>query len=1046
MRKTTTLLFGLPAALLATAGIATGAGPGTTRLVDVPTGFAAPFDGVNDSSVGQNRAISANGRYVVFTSSSDGLVAGGADDNATHCYRRDLQTGQTVLVDRASGPDGPISSAGCGQVTISPDGSAVAYESSASNLVPDDPPDTQDVFVRMVDAGVTFRASVDSAGTGVNGAMFGISLTVTPAVNVVAGPTVHVVFATDATLDPADPPAQKRFDVYIHRAHPFTTSVLTQNPTFLISRGNGPASPASTGSQPSVSADGNRVAFMTDASLDAADTGADLDVYLRDINAATTTLVSRPDGTTGEAGPSSYSPVISDDGTSVAFESNSPNVDDDGGPDANGTRPDVYVRRLAANETVTVSEASGTTTTRGNGENLRPSISTDGNRVAFLSTSTNLGDGSTTTVGDIHVRDLVTNLTTWASRGDGTNGAAPRLGDGYGWLSGDGGTVLFGAAGDALAPGAGGDAGQAFVRTLASSTTRLASRPTGSDTAPFAQLVGGAQLAYDTGDVSGGGWASRSVSADGRYVAFASGSDALLPAGGSPATQVFRRDMVTGQTVLVSHTATGAPGDDNSGEPVISADGSAVAFTTNAPNLDATVPQVLVWRAGAPAPVMVSVTPAATPGNKKSYHPSISDDGTRVAFESQATDLGPVNPGRSAWWRDLTTGTTRLASRADGANGAQANADVFDPAISGDGRVVGFGTTATNLGDGDTTAVYDVHERDMAAGTTTWVSRADGSGAPGNGSSFAPSLSTDGGTVAFISGATNLAPGDTDTVLDVLVRRVAAGRTLLASRATGAAGDKSTSEAAYPLISGDGSRVMFAGDAPNLAGDDVNGVDDVFVRDLGASTTVGVSRADGAGGGLLGADPISGIAGNASLQCVAFVSGQPALVPGGYVSRDYKHVYLRTVAGDCAGTATGGPAGGPGGGATGGPHRVGLSAVSLKPRRFRPGTARGRGATLRLTLDHAAVVLVTVQRRATGRRVRGTCRATAHTGKRCTRWVTVGTLRLTLGAGARSVRFSGVLRRRPLPAGAYRARLAAGASGLLTSPTRTVTFTALPLR
>ena len=573
------------------------------------------------------------------------------------------------------------------------------------------------------------------------------------------------------------------------------------------------------------------------------------------MNADTTTLVSRPDGVVGQADGSSFASEISNDGGSVVFDSNASNMDDDSGPDVNGVPGrDIYIRRLAANETVTASLVSGSLTQRGTGESLNASISSDGSRVAFLTASANLGDGDTDTTADIHVRDLTTNVTTWASRADGPGGRT----DGRRWARR---RDLRRRRGGALRrSGAGrgarlrGDAGQVFLRTLAAGTTRLVSRPTGPDSGAFAQLVNRSSLTpadFDDGDSQP--LARRVTSADGRFVVFASESDGMLPGLGAPARQIFVRDMVAGTTRLVSHDASGAPGTDDSGQPTISADGSVVAFTTRAPNLGAvTNAQVNVWRAATDSVSIASATPAGAAGNGRSYSASLSTDGTKLAFESLATDLGETPaPGVTvnAWWRDLTTGTTRLASRADGAAGAAANGASFRPAISGDGKRVGFATVATNLGNGDASATVDVHVRDIAAGTTQWASRVDGPGGVGaNGNSVHPSLDADGGVVAFESVATNLTDDDTDAVPDIFTRDLGSGRTTLISRASGAAGDKGTKSSIVPLISGDGRRVAFESLAPNLVPDDPNPADDVFVRDLAARTTVGVSRVDGAGG------------------------------------------------------------------------------------------------------------------------------------------------------------------------------------------------------
>ena len=899
----------------------------------------------------------------------------------------------------------------------------------------------------MVGAAVTYRANVDVNGAQSTGSVFGAAITTTPAVNRVNGPTVYVALATNGSLDPAhDPDAPPGiFDVYLRRSQPLSILAISPSSTTLISRATGASTNAANGGDPSISADGTKVAFTTTSNLDAADTGNDRDVYLRDVNANTTTLVSRPDGVVGQADGSSFASEISNDGGSVVFDSNASNMDDDSGPDVNGVPGrDIYIRRLAANETVTASLVSGSLTQRGTGESLNASISSDGNRVAFLTTSANLGDGDTDTTADIHVRDLTTNVTTWASRADGPGGGPTGEGGRDAAISGDGAGVLFDGPARAVAPGSGGDAGQVFLRTLAAGTTRLVSRPTGPDTGAFAQLVSRSSLTpadFDDGDSQP--LARRVTSADGRFVVFASESDGMLPGLGSPARQIFVRDMVAGTTRLVSHDASGAPGTDDSGQPTISADGSVVAFTTRAPNLGAvTNAQVNVWRAATDSVSIASATPAGAAGNGRSYSASLSTDGTKLAFESLATDLGETPaPGVTvnAWWRDLTTGTTRLASRADGAAGAAANGASFRPAISGDGKRVGFATVATNLGNGDASATVDVHVRDIAAGTTQWASRVNGPGGVGaNGNSVYPSLDADGGVVAFESVATNLTDDDTDAVPDIFTRDLGSGRTTLISRASGAAGDKGTKSSIVPLISGDGRRVAFESLAPNLVPDDPNTADDVFVRDLAARTTVGVSRVDGAGGTLLGLDDRAAFGASPDLHCVAFESDRPAFVAGGYSSPDFTQIYLRTVSGDCAAN----PAV-PGAGA-GGAGKVKLTRVSLRPKAFRP-RANGRGgAILRFTLSEKARVKVTVQRPLVGHRRAKRCAVRFRTGKRCTVWKAVGSLTIAGKAGANRRVFTAKLKRRTLAPGRYRLFLVVVKAGKRASTPRTVRFRIKP--
>ena len=167
----------------------------------------------------------------------------------------------------------------------------------------------------------------------------------------------------------------------------------------------------------------------------------------------------------------------------------------------------------------------------------------------------------------------------------------------------------------------------------------------------------------------------------------------------------------------------------------------------------------------------------------------------------------------------------------------------------------GRGYSASLSGDGRFVGFWDgavVLVRDLQAGTTVVASRASGAaGAVADASRFAPSLSADGRFAAFTSPARTLDPDDANDAPDVFVRDLREQGTTLVSR-----GNR---ESIDPSISGDGRFVAFASRASNLDPDDAEaappehgvGIDpawDIFVRDLATGSTVLVSRATGAGG------------------------------------------------------------------------------------------------------------------------------------------------------------------------------------------------------
>ncbi len=467
-----------------------------------------------------------------------------------------------------------------------------------------------------------------------------------------------------------------------------------------------------------------------------------------------------------------------------------------------------------------------------------------------------------------------------------------------------------------------------------------------------------------------------------------------------------------------------------------------VAFTTHAPNLGAVVhAQIDVWRAATDSVSIESTTPVGTAANERSFSPSLSADGSKMAFESQATDLGELPAAGvvfNAWWRDLATGTTRLASRADGAAGATRERGLLP---AGDQRrrlAGGLSTVATNLGDGDTTATLDVHVRDIPAGATLWAAAPTARTArAATGPALYPSLTADGGVVAFESVATNLTGDDADAVPDIFTRDLGAGRTTLVSRASGAAGDKGTKRSVTPLISGDGRRVAFKSFAPNLAPDDANALDDVFVRDLTAHDRRGLTR-----GRRRGDAPRPRRRDGLRRQprpALHRLREQPAGLRRGRLLLAGLHAGLPA---DAVRRLRGQP-GGPGRGPRRRRAREDLEGL-LRPKAFRPRARKRGGAILRFTLSEKARVRVAVQRPLLGHRRGERCAVRFRSGKRCIVWKTVGSLTLNGKAGANRTRFTARLKGRALAPRRYRLRLVATKAGRPPSVARTVRFRITP--
>jgi Tol biopolymer transport system component/pimeloyl-ACP methyl ester carboxylesterase len=295
---------------------------------------------------------------------------------------------------------------------------------------------------------------------------------------------------------------------------------------------------------------------------------------------------------------------------------------------------------------------------------------------------------------------------------------------------------------------------------------------------------------------------------------------------------VFVHDRQTGVTERVSVDSVGAQANDYSAEPAISADGRYVAFWSLADNLvpgDTNGSQdVFVHDRQTGTTERVSVDNAGNQADSASESPEISSDGRYVAFASWASNLvpGDTNGQEDIFVHDRQTGATERVSVDSSGN--QATSNSYVPAISANGRYVAFACWDCNLVSGDTNSTFDVFVHDRQTGTTERVS-VDSAGTQGNWWSDWPTISADGRYVAFVSLASNLVPEDTNGNWDIFIHDRATGATERVSvNSSGEQADNGSQSRA--AISADGRYVAFSSWASNLVPGDT-GYKDVFVRD-----------------------------------------------------------------------------------------------------------------------------------------------------------------------------------------------------------------------
>jgi Tol biopolymer transport system component len=328
------------------------------------------------------------------------------------------------------------------------------------------------------------------------------------------------------------------------------------------------------------------------------------------------------------------------------------------------------------------------------------------------------------------------------------------------------------------------------------------------------------------------------ISADGRFVAFTSRASNLVAGDTNGQEDVFVHDRTTGRTTRVNVSSRGRQGNgESSVAPAISADGRFVAFASRSSNLVAGDTNrkwdVFVHDRRTNITSRVSVGFAGQ-ANGHSIRPSISADGRYVVFSSVASNLvaRDTNHRSDVFVRDRRRHVTSRVSVGPG--GQQAAGRSFSPAISADGRVVAFWSDAPDIVSDDTNGQSDVFVYDRGSATATRVS-VTASGEQSAGASGGDivgdgelSISADGRRVAFTSGASDLVPGDTNGAIDVFVHDRLTGSTERES--VGGDGTEADDHSLRPAISADGRSVAFESLATNLVPGDTNARYDVFVR------------------------------------------------------------------------------------------------------------------------------------------------------------------------------------------------------------------------
>jgi WD40-like Beta Propeller Repeat len=393
-----------------------------------------------------------------------------------------------------------------------------------------------------------------------------------------------------------------------------------------------------------------------------------------------------------EANSDSSSGVVSGDGRYIAFSSEATNLV---ATDANGIVTDIFLFDRQTEATTLISVSSDGT--QGNSSSGAPSISADGNLIAFSSASNNLVSNDINTKRDIFVHDRNTGETTRVSvtsNGTEANGES-RLP----MISADGRYVVYISVASNLVGNDTNTDIDIFVHDRnTGQTTRV------SVTSNGMEVSGNSQ--------------DPTISGDGRYVAFYSYASNLVGGDDNNALDIFVHDRTTGETMRASVASDGTQANSDSFVPKISANGRYVAYYSDATNLISgdtnNYGDVFVHDLQTGATTRVSLTDHGGQPNRQSSPGAISEDGRYIAFHSGATNLsaGDSDIFEDVYVYDQTIGTSMRVSKP--ISGTQNNETSYATAMSAGGEFIIFSSTASTFVADDTNNTEDIFVAPMS--------------------------------------------------------------------------------------------------------------------------------------------------------------------------------------------------------------------------------------------------------------------------------------------------------------------------------------------
>ena len=356
-------------------------------------------------------------------------------------------------------------------------------------------------------------------------------------------------------------------------------------------------------------------------------------------------------------------------------------------------------------------------------------------------------------------------------------------------ISSDAKLVVFESAAENLVEGDSNASNDLFLRNLQTGTVQL--------------------ISCDSSGAQGNAVSSQaSLSADSRFLAFTSQANNFSETDSSANQDIYIKNLQTGQLVWASATAQNSQSNGDSQHPSLSGNGNLVAFDSLASNLSGidtnNKSDIFLKNLKTGELRLISTNQQGAQGNGHSSHPLLSSDGRWLAFESDASNLvvGDTNGKRDIFIKDLQTGLIERLNLSS--NGQQDNGNAHLEAMSANGRVLAFSSDGDNLSAGDSNRQRDIFIKNRDKAGVERVSL-DSAGQQANGASHDADLSSDGRIVSFSSKASNLSANDNNLSEDVFVKDLQTGAIARVSGNTQA----QASDSNFGMLSGDGKVLAF---------------------------------------------------------------------------------------------------------------------------------------------------------------------------------------------------------------------------------------------